>query len=108
MKKLLLLVAFATSVVLIQSAPVPQDVPVKALRRVHEWNAVIVSIDTVREVISFKDENGKAWTIPASVNILSKLKQLKPGEKVNLTCEDDPYGVHESIVKFKPVKTNPK
>jgi hypothetical protein len=100
--------AFAASVLPMQGASLPQDVPAKALKKIHEWNAVIVSIDTEREVITFKDENGKSWTIPAASTILTKMKNLKPGEKVNLTCEDDPNGVHESIVKFKPVKTGAK
>ena len=98
----------AASVVLIQGAAVAQDVPGKALKKIHEWDAVIVSIDTVNEVITFKDEKGETITVPVAVGILGKLKNLKPGERVNLTCEDDPNGVHESIVKFKPVKTGVK
>ena len=110
MKRTLMLagLVFAASLVLTHGAPAPQDLPSKALRKIHEWNAVIVSVDVVNESVTFKDEKGETVTVPASVNILGKLKQLKPGEKVNLTCEDDPNGVHESIVKFKPVKTGAK
>jgi hypothetical protein len=105
---LVTLLIVATDSILIQGASLPQDVPVRALKKIHEWNAVIVSVDTVQEVITFKDDKGETITVPAASTILNKMKNLKPGERVNLTCEDDPYGVHESIVKFKLVKTKAK
>jgi hypothetical protein len=101
-------VAWVAAAALVRGVPPPQEVPGNALKHTHEWNVVIVSIDAVNEVVTFKEEKGKTWTVPVATSILSKMKELKPGEIVNLTCEDDPNGVHESIVKFKPVRAHQK
>jgi len=76
----------------------------EAKENTHTMSAEVVSVDTNAKTITFKDEKGETKTATVLDKALGSLKELKGGEKVNLTCLDTEKGEHQGISAIEVVK----
>ena len=95
-----LLVVFLTAGLLvnISASRLPED-------KTHKFTAVIVSVNTAAKTITFTLDDGKEMTSPVEGKAEDVYKDLKEGDKVELTCHDNDKGEHkaiQNIVKIKP------
>ena len=80
------------------AAPVVEKAVAKATT--HEVEAEIVSVDIEKSTLTIKTEKGQA-TAPAEGKAVASLKELKPGQKVTVVCQDDEKGEHKSVTEIK-------
>ena len=65
--------------------------------KTHVVEAEVVSTDTAAKTITIKgDKENK--TVPVDEKAVASLTNLKPGDKVKLTCWDDAAGEHVKVV----------
>ena len=69
----------------------------KLAGKTHEVAAEVVSVDAVKSTLTIKGESGDK-TVPVDTKAAASLKDVKAGDKVNLTCWDDAAGVHQKVV----------
>ena|SRR5437867_10471960 len=79
-----------------------------AAKKSHDLTVEVVSADATAKTLTIKDDKGENKTVPVEGKAVDKLKHLKGGEKVTVTCEDDDKGEHKGIIAIKPVKTASK
>ncbi len=108
MKKsaLLLCLFFAASVAFAQQAgeKEAEQAPEKAAAaKTHDFKAEVVSADVEAKTITIKGEK-EDKTLPVGEKALAGLKEIKGGEKVKLTCEDDEKGEHKHVVAIEVKK----
>jgi PDZ domain-containing secreted protein len=75
--------------------------------KTHELAAEVVSADVKDSKLTVKigmDEK----TVPVEGKAVASLKNVKPGEKVTLTCRDNEAGEHQAITAIEPAKTPKK
>ncbi len=101
MRKLLLLV-LAVFVVASVSA---HRSPVLAAGKTHNMAGTVVSVDPDGKKITFKDDTGTSMTVPVLDTAVGSLKNLKAGQKVTLTCQDNDNGDHEGVSAIKVAKS---
>jgi len=121
MKKFILPLALALAVpalVLAQApAPAPADAPKadaakpaeKAAdakpaakpMKTHKVEAEVVSADVEKKTLTFKAE-GAEKTAPVGPMAMYRLKKVKAGDKVTLTCKDDENGEHKEVSMIRP------
>jgi hypothetical protein len=125
MKKFILPLALALAVpalVLAQApAPAPADSPkadaakpaekaadakpaAAAKMKTHKVEAEVVSADVEKKTLTFKAE-GAEKTAPVGPMAMYRLKKVKGGDKVTLTCKDDEKGEHKEISMIRPAAT---
>jgi Cu/Ag efflux protein CusF len=69
----------------------------------HDLTAEIVSIDAKAKTITLKDEKGENHTAPLLGAAIAEAKNLKAGDKVTATCQDNDAGEHEGVKALKKV-----
>jgi hypothetical protein len=69
--------------------------------KTHDMKAEVVSVDAKAKMITLKDEKGESHTSPLLGNALNEAKNLKPGDKVNVTCQDSDKGEHQGVKMIK-------
>lgn len=75
-----------------------------AAGKTHQTMAEVVSVDIEGKKLTIKDENGETKTAPVLDKAVEKLKALKTGDKVALTCKDNDKGEHEGITEITVLK----
>lgn len=68
----------------------------------HKLEAEVVSADVEKKTLTFKVE-GAEKTAPVGPLAAYRLKKVKAGDKVTLTCKDDEKGEHQEIAIIRPV-----
>jgi cold shock CspA family protein len=82
-------------------APAAEAKAADAKPATHEVADVeIVSVDPVKSTITIKTEKGEE-TAAVEGKAQAGLKDLKPGQKVTLVCQDDAKGDHKSVTEIK-------
>jgi len=66
-------------------------------KKTHDVTVTVVSLDEKGKTITFTTETGEQKTAPVMGQAIAKLKSLKTGEKVTLTCTDKADGQHEGV-----------
>jgi len=69
----------------------------------HVVEAEVVSADATAKTITVK-VNGEDKTVPVHGKAAARLKTLKAGEKVALTCADNDKGEHQYVTAIKVEK----
>lgn len=72
----------------------------KPAMKTHKVEAEVVSADVEKKTITFKFE-GAEKTAPVGPLAMYRLKKVKAGDKVTLTCRDDEKGEHQMITFIK-------
>jgi len=113
MKKLALLLCSLLVVAGVASAsqattPAKPAAPEKpAVAKTHVVEAEVVSADATAKTLTTKSDKGDV-TMKVDAAAVHRLKTLKAGQKVKLTCRDNDKGEHEAIthitVEKPPVK----
>jgi hypothetical protein len=75
--------------------------PAFAGGKTHDMKAEVVSVDAKTKMITVKDDMGKTSTAPLLGAAVNEAKNLKPGDKVNLTCQDNEKGEHQGVKAIK-------
>jgi len=70
----------------------------------HRMTAEVVSVDVQAKTLTIKDDKGEEKTAPVLGKAVDRLKSLKAGEKVTLTCKDNEKGEHEGITAIAIAK----
>ena len=78
-----------------------QMTPVLAGENSHEVSGVVVSVDTEGKTITFTGPEDEEMTMPVMDEAVETLEDLKAGDKVVLTCEDNEEGEHQGITSIK-------
>ncbi len=78
--------------------------PVFAGGKTHKMTAEVVSVDIEAKTITIKDDKGEEKKTPVLGKAADELKNLKAGEKVELTCQDNEKGEHEGVSAIKIMK----
>ena len=122
MKKFALLVSFvfAAGVAFAQDAPSSEtktpaaamtDKADKADKMSHDVEAEVVAVDATAKTITIKAEPANK-TVPVEGKATAQLTNVKPGDKVLLSCRDNAQGEHQAVVAIKPAseakKAEPK
>jgi hypothetical protein len=111
MKKLALLLPliFVAAVAFAQGTS-KTDAAAKAQKvvaaKTHQVTAEVVSIDAEKHTITLKGETANS-TAPVEGKALAALKNVKPGEKVTVTCRDNDMGEHQAVTDIKPAPKTP-
>jgi multidrug resistance efflux pump len=68
--------------------------------KTHDVEGEIVSVDSAKNTITIKTTKGES-TAPVEGKAQTSLKDLKPGQKVTVTCRDDDKGAHKAVTEIK-------
>ncbi len=90
-----LMVAVLMAVLLVQVAPAV------AMGKTHEVKGTVVAVNVEGKTITFKDDSGASVTAPVLDAAAGTLKNVKAGEYVTLTCQDNEKGEHEGITRIQ-------
>jgi len=69
----------------------------KTVGKTHEVKAEIAAVDATAKTITIKGETENK-TVPVKGKAVAGLKDLKAGDKVTLTCQDNEKGEHQAVV----------
>jgi tRNA(Arg) A34 adenosine deaminase TadA len=75
--------------------------PAAKAGKTHKVEAEVVSADVEKKTLTFKSE-GAEKTAPVGAMAVYRLKKVKAGDKVTLTCKDDDKGEHQEITMIRP------
>ena len=70
-------------------------------KKTHDVTVTIVAVDETGKTITFKTDTGEQKSAPVMGAAINKMKNLKAGETVTLTCTDKETGEHEGISDIK-------
>jgi hypothetical protein len=70
----------------------------------HKATVEFVSADANAKTITIKAEDGTEKTVPVEGKALEALKDLKAGDKIDLTCRDNDAGEHQAISEIAKAK----
>ena len=70
-------------------------------KKSHEVTVTVVSVDEKGKMITFTTETGEQKSAPVTGQAINKVKGLKAGDTVVLTCTDKDSGEHEAISDIK-------
>ena len=76
----------------------------KTKGKTHNMTVQVVSVDANAKTITIKDDKGETKTAPVMGNAVKSLKNVKAGEMVTLTCQDNEKGEHQGITAIKVAK----
>jgi len=93
--------AFLMVAVLMAGILLVQVAPATAAGKTHDVRGTIVSVNVEGKTITFKDDTGANMTAPVLDAAAGSLKNVKAGEAVTLTCQDNEKGEHEGIVRIQ-------
>jgi len=99
MSKKVLCLLVACGVVLLTTA-----LPVLAAAKSHDVKTEIVSVDAKAQTITIKDDKGASQTVKVLPSAMAALKDIKAGDHVMLTCQDNDKGEHEGVAAIKVEK----
>lgn len=94
----------ALAVASLVAAPISGAFADTGKSKTHEMNVTIVAINAEAKTMTVKMDNGDEKTAPVLQSAQAKMKNVKVGEKVTLTCTDKPNGDHEGISDIKVPK----
>jgi translation initiation factor IF-1 len=94
---LLAVVLSAGLLVNISASRLPED-------KTHKFTAVVVSVNTAAKTITFTLDDGTEKTSPVEGKAEDVYKDLKAGDKVELTCHDTDKGEHKAIQNIVRIK----
>ncbi len=102
-----LLVAGAAYASQATNAPAKTKEPAKSMAagKTHVVEAEVVSADAAAKTLTIKGDAGDK-TVPVEGAAVAELKNVKPGEKVKLTCRDNAAGEHQAITKIHAEKSS--
>jgi len=80
---------------------VAASAPLLAAGKTHEVKTEVVSVDLEANTLTIKDEKGENKTVPVLAAAVDSLKDVKAGDHVTLTCQDNETGDHEGIAAIK-------
>ena len=66
----------------------------------HDVEGEVVSVDSTKNEITIKTAKGDS-TAPVEGKAQMTLKDLKPGQKVTVTCRDNEKGEHKAVTEIK-------
>ena len=78
--------------------------PLWAGGKTHNLKGTIVSVDPEGKKLTYKNDTGTSMTVPVLDKAVARLKGLKAGEKVTLTCQDNEKGDHEGVSAIRVAK----
>ena len=108
MKGLRILVVLAVAALL--AAPAAntfagdQDKPTAAepgKKATTDKQVTVVSVDPSAKTLTFKGPDGKEKTVPVTGQAVNKLKEVRPGQQITVTCTSDDAGEIDSISDLK-------
>lgn len=67
----------------------------------HDMTVSVVSVNAEAKTMTFKTDTGEEKTAPVIGQAINKIKDVKAGEKVTITCTDKENGEHEGISDIK-------
>ena len=67
----------------------------------HDMTVTVVAVDENGKMLTFKTDTGEQKSAPVTGQAIHKMKGLKAGETVTLTCTDKDDGAHEGISDIK-------
>jgi hypothetical protein len=102
MKKLAMLFAVLAVVALV-AGPTFADA-----KKHHDVQVTVVSADPAAKTMTVKGADGQQKTVPVTGEAVSKMKNVKPGEMITVTCQDNEKGEHEAISDIKMSKAEKK
>jgi len=82
--------------------------PANAAAKTHDMKAEVVSVDAAAKTITIKGDDGQEKTAPVLGKAVASLKNVKAGDHVMLTCQDNAQGEHEGVLKIRPIHTTAK
>lgn len=94
--------AFAVALLFLAGLALPMAG--EAQGKTHEVTAEVVAVDAAAKTITIKDDSGENKTVPVMDGAVESLKNLKAGDKVVLTCQDNDKGEHQGVKAIKPAK----
>lgn len=102
---------FASVVVVLMIAAVPLALAGqtaakgKTTTMTHEMPAELVSMDLAKHMVTLKGQDGQQVSLPVKGEAVATLtsKQVKPGDKVIATCEEDGQGKPTAVTKIRAV-----
>lgn len=74
----------------------------------HDLTVQLVSFDAKAKTVTFENDAGEKNTVPVMESAVKDFADLKTGERVTLTCDDDEHGEHLGISKAKPAVVEKK
>jgi Cu/Ag efflux protein CusF len=66
--------------------------------------AAVVSVDKDAKTITFKTDDNKEWTLPAEGTAVDALKEVKAGDRVEVTCRLSDTGDYQAVTEIAKVK----
>src|SRR3989441_11836386 len=78
-----------------------QVAPAAATGKTHDVKGTVVAVNVEGKTITFKDDSGASITAPVLDAAAGSLKNVKAGEYVSLTCQDNEKGEHEGITRIQ-------
>ena len=96
------------SILVVAAFALAATLPALAAGKTHDVKAEIVSVDVEKKMVTIKDEKGANKTVPVLASAVASLKDLKPGDHVMLTCQDDDSGQHQGVAGIKVEKAEKK
>jgi len=81
--------------------------PTKPAMKTHVVETEVVSADAVAHTLTVKGEKENA-TYKVDASATGRLKELKAGEKIKVTCRDNEKGEHQAITHIEVLKAPAK
>lgn len=78
-----------------------QVAPAGATGKTHDLKGTIVSVNVEGKTITFKDDTGANLSATVLDVAAGSLKNVKAGDHVTLTCQDNEKGEHEGIARIQ-------
>src|SRR6058998_1030499 len=75
--------------------------PAAAMGKTHDMKGTVVSVNVEGKSITFKDDSGASVTAAVLDAAAGSLKNVKAGDYVTLTCQDNDKGQHEGITRIQ-------
>src|SRR3989442_2973747 len=85
-----------------------QVAPAAATGKTHDVKGTVVSVNVEGKTITFKDDSGASITAAVLDAAAGSLKNVRAGEYVTLTCQDNEKGEHEGISRIQSAATDPQ
>src|SRR4030095_15412212 len=72
----------------------------------HDMTVTVVAVNAEAKTMTIKTPTGEEKTAPVIGEAIGKLKSVKAGDSVTVTCTDKENGEHEGISDIKVAKEN--